>query len=289
MLLRAELRQARREQALQRLAQMRPEPPKGLLATFQSKGHQQALAAWERTKALAGKLAQEAKELAQRLRGIARPERVKQWAQAFVDLRTPQPIARRDLTGPAQLDQVMPRPAAAQPSRQTFDPRAEFERAWSRVNPLLQKEKDEALSLAEKQQFARGWDALATLIDEGHRQANPEQRKGIDVARLQAHRRVAADMFLNLPRVEALEQNPRLAGAYGLLDVVDQHAEAQGMNGQVRAQEIGQVKRRIAAAIENGEELQVTSGRLEVVSPRVASQRPVQRDPGKDRGREPER
>ena len=84
VLAKAELRQARREAALQRLAEKRPEPPRGFLATFKEKAHQQAVATWDHARVVAWRLVQEAKQLAQRLRDIARPERVKEWAHAFV-------------------------------------------------------------------------------------------------------------------------------------------------------------------------------------------------------------
>ena len=53
VLTRAEQRQARREQALQRLVQRRPEAPKGLVATLQRKAHQQGFQQQLRLTALA--------------------------------------------------------------------------------------------------------------------------------------------------------------------------------------------------------------------------------------------
>lgn len=47
VLVQAEQRQARREQALRRLVQARPEVPQGLVAIQQHRGHEQAMLAWE--------------------------------------------------------------------------------------------------------------------------------------------------------------------------------------------------------------------------------------------------
>jgi len=76
----AEQRQARREKALQRLVQGRPEAPQGLVATLQRKGHEQALRAWEAAKEMATKLVEQAKRLTERLLAALRPERVTSWA-----------------------------------------------------------------------------------------------------------------------------------------------------------------------------------------------------------------
>lgn len=43
----AQARQQRRAEALQTIAKSEPMAPKGLLATFRHKGHQQTLLAWE--------------------------------------------------------------------------------------------------------------------------------------------------------------------------------------------------------------------------------------------------
>jgi len=76
----AERRQARREKALQRLVQGRPEAPQGLVATLQRKGHEQALRAWEAAKEVATKLVEQARRLAKRLLAAVQPERVTSWA-----------------------------------------------------------------------------------------------------------------------------------------------------------------------------------------------------------------
>ena len=126
---------------------------------------------------------------------------------------------------------------------------------------------------------------MAKLIDDGHRAAPAQFRQTIEVARQQANRQVAADMFVNLPRAEALQHYPALAGHYAVLEAVGRHGEAQKRTSLQRAQDHKQEKQRIAAAIEQGDRVQFKAGRLEV-TPRQAVHSPqIDREPGKDRGR----
>ena len=291
VLARAQLREARREEAIRKLVLARPEAPRGLLATFQRKGHDQAVIVWERAKVLATQLAREAKALVQRLGDMARPERVRQWVQALVRQARPQAVGREQAPA-ATADSVArrapdARDAVQPPLRQATKPRVELERAWAQVNPLLQKAKTVPLISDDKQQIARGWDALVELIARGHRQSSPEQMREIDGLRLQAHRRVAADAFLSLPRADVVEQYPMLADAYRLLEPVGSLADARSLTQLQRSQELERSRRHIAEAIEKGEALQFRAGQLEV-QPRVVV-RPIEikREQGKERGQEP--
>lgn len=296
VLAKAQRREARREKALSKLVLAQPKAP-GLLAGFQRKGHEQAVVVWEHAKALATQLAREARELAQRLlRDIGRPEWVRQWAREITAQTRPQVAGHEQERAATATEPAAPRlrdeRVAVQPLEQFSHQHVTLELDWERVSPLLHKQKTAALTSTEKQHLARGWDALAGLIDGGYREAaSPGQRRAIDRFRVEAHRQVAADVFLNLPRVEAVAQHPKLASAYGLLEAVDKQAQVQGLTGLQRSQELERAKLRIATAIEQGEALQFKSGELEVVphrddpQPEIAPQPEISKDRGRVRKR----
>ncbi|NUZ09012.1 hypothetical protein HQN59_25045 [Schlegelella sp. ID0723] len=262
------------------------------MAAFQRKGHEQAVAVWERAKARAAQLVQEAKQLAQRLRDVAQPERVKQWVQALVGRSRPQAMGREQEPAAAADSMASRAPDAREvvqpPVGQASDSRLEqLKLAWAQASPLIQKEKTAPLTSADKQQLARGLAGLAGLIDGGYWQASPEQRQAIERASLQAHRRVAADVFLSQPQVKVVEQYPMLAGAYRLLELVEGQAETNGLTQLQRSQELERSRRRIAAAIENGEVLQFSAGKLEVPSRALVRSTEIQPEQGRNRGQEP--
>ena len=64
-----------------------------------------------------------------------------------------------------------------------------------------------------------------------------------EVARQQADRRVTDYMFLNLPRAEALQHHPALAGHYALLEAIDRRGKATERTSPRRAQELKQARR----------------------------------------------
>lgn len=96
-------------------------------------------------------------------------------------------------------------------------------------------------------------------------------------------------MFLNLPRSEALEHYPTLAGHYALVEAIDRHGEDKKRTLQRRAQELKQAQQRIAAAIEQGKALQFKAGKLDVAPGQVVPEPQRGLDRSKDRGREPQR
>lgn len=285
ILAKAQRREARREEALGQLGLAQPKAPRGLLAGLQRKGHEQAVVVWEGAKALATQLAREAKELARRLlKDIGQPEWVRQWlreirAQTKLQAAGHQQERAAGATGPA-VPRALDARVAVKPQGQFSDRHVTLEVAWQRVTPLLEQQKTAAtLTSADKVHLAVGWDALAELIDGGLREpASPGQRRAIDRIRGEAHRRVEADVFLNVPRAEAIAQHPQLASAYGLLEAVD--SQARGLTGVQRSQELESAKLRIATAIEQGEALQVKSGKLDVVPPDTPDvpQPEIQRD-----------
>ena len=296
VLAKAEQRQARREGAMQRLAEKRPEPPRGLLATFRQRGQEEAVAAWERAKALAWKLAQEAKQLVQRLSEIAAPEAVRRWAHALVQRRWPVAAAQHDKaqdkaqeterTSKADVTeerrQVDPSPGVRAAPRQS-DAVLGLQKEWVGVRALRDKANSQPLTLTEKRELARGWDALAQLIDAGHRPATSEERQALDAIRLQAHRQVAAAEFLSLPQAEAVRRQPRLADAYATLATIDEKAKADGLTATQRELLRERSRQRLAQAIERGEPVQVR------LKEQVGTDRQIQEERGKGRGQGPQR
>ena len=85
VLAQAEQRETRRQKAHQVLLRSAPVAPQGVMAVFQQRGHQQALAAWNAAKEAAAKLAEQAKQLVRRLRELMGPARVLAWSRAKVE------------------------------------------------------------------------------------------------------------------------------------------------------------------------------------------------------------
>lgn len=124
------------------------------------------------------------------------------------------------------------------------EPQAGLEREAASVSGLLEQSKARALTLPEKLQLAGGLNALAQLIDGGHRAAPAQYRQSVEVARQRANRLAAADMFLNLPRNEALQRYPALAHHYAVVEAIDRHGDAQGQTSPQRAHELRQAQQR---------------------------------------------
>ena len=96
VLAKAQAREQRRQKAYERIESRPPAPPQGLLASFQQKGHQQALLAWQATKEAAAKLVQQAKRLGQRLLEASDLRRLMRWSQETLKRQQPELVARRD-------------------------------------------------------------------------------------------------------------------------------------------------------------------------------------------------
>ena len=89
----AHKRQERRDKAYGAIVKAAPAAPKGLLATFQQKGHQQALVVWQASKDAAAKLVEQAKRLGQRLLEASGAKRLVDWAQETLKRQQPELVA----------------------------------------------------------------------------------------------------------------------------------------------------------------------------------------------------
>ena len=96
VLAKAQVREQRREKALQTVEARRPIEPRGLLATFQQKGHEQAVLAWQATKDAAAKLVQQAKRLGQRLLEARTVRQLMHWSQGALKREQPELVVRWD-------------------------------------------------------------------------------------------------------------------------------------------------------------------------------------------------
>ena len=96
VLAKAQVREQWREKAYQAVQAHPPVAPRGLLATFQQKGHQQAVLAWQAAKEAAGKLVEQAKRLGQRLLQAKGVRQLMHWSQETLKRQQPELVARRD-------------------------------------------------------------------------------------------------------------------------------------------------------------------------------------------------
>lgn len=92
----AHKRQERRDKAHGAIVKAAPPAPKGLLASFQQKGHQQALLVWQASKDAAAQLVEQAKRLSVRLLQASGAQRLRDWAQEKLKRLQPELVARRD-------------------------------------------------------------------------------------------------------------------------------------------------------------------------------------------------
>ena len=171
VLVKAERRTLRREEAMERLAVARPTPPQGLVATLRKKGHDEAIAAWEYAKALAWKLAREAKQLAERLSVIASPESVRRWAHALVARRWPEATARHD---EKHAQEVAARAeAGAREAKRLAEQRIQSER--DKAAQLDAQMRERAKSTAEAEERLRTESAAARVAQARREQARQER------------------------------------------------------------------------------------------------------------------
>ena len=117
VLAKAQVREQRRDKAHRSVQERPPVPPRGLLASFQQKGHQQAVLAWKASKEAAAKLLEQAKRLGQRLLEASGAKRLMEWSQETLRRQQPELVARRDeLIRQSQAATQTPQPQkAAQP------------------------------------------------------------------------------------------------------------------------------------------------------------------------------
>lgn len=96
VLAKAQAREQRREKAYQAVQAHPPVEPRGLLAAFQQKGHQQAVLAWQAAKEAAAKLVEQAKRVGQRLLEAKSVRRLMHWSHEALKRQEPELVARRD-------------------------------------------------------------------------------------------------------------------------------------------------------------------------------------------------
>jgi len=317
----AKERRNHREGVLKRLKQSRPEPPRGLLAGFKEKAHRQAVVAWDDAVKVAARLADRGRRLVERVSQLARPEQVRRWAEGVVRKFAPQAVAwyeedqarqraqeraqerareqaardkaqrqvQEQAVAQAQAAATIRRPDLSRPVPPPALPQKsvrqdKLERDARRTPVLLEKAKSQPLNLADKQQLLAGWTALGQLHDDNLRPLDAEQRRWVETRRRQADLQVAAEMFLNMPRAEALGHYPGLAGHYAMLEAMDRYREGQNLTAFERAQERERSHQRLAAAIEEGQAMSFRYGRLEVIPDPVVRKPEIEQD----RGKEPE-
>ena len=120
VLAQAEQRETRRQKAHQVLLRAAPVAPQGVMAVFQQRGHEQALAAWNAAKEAAAKLAEQARQLVRRLRELVAPERILAWSRMKVEERSAKAGAAAVVRN--RLEERPREPAAMQPSSAALAP-----------------------------------------------------------------------------------------------------------------------------------------------------------------------
>ena len=242
---------------------------------------------------MASALVSQARQLAQRLREAADPQRVRQWAQELARRSWPQAVAEQDkvreqeqVTKPEQeLQQAPQRPdPVRRPAGPVPEHLREAFRHWQLAEPLIEKAKTQPLDLYEKRDVARSWDSFARLVEAGHAKVNDVQRSGIEQARREAQLQVMAAEFRILSADEMVHAYPKLEAAYFMLEAVEERSRAAGYSQAQRELVHQRSRQRIAAAIEQGQGIRLKD-LIDFEQPIQAQER-ERPAPEQDRGRE---
>ena len=121
----------------------------------------------------------------------------------------------------------------------------------------LEAERNRAMGLDERRQYAKDFDKLVTLILHPERHASAIERKMIAYLQQRAQCELAAGVFREMPAEDALRQHPQLAPAYESLRVIDAKANADGLDATQRAKILAHARERLVQRIAAGEPLGV--------------------------------
>ena len=132
VLAKAQLREQRRQKAYRTVQAHPPAVPKGLLATFQQKSHQQAVLAWQASKEVAAQLLEQAKRLGQRLIEASGARRLTAWSQETLKRQQPELVAHRnELVRESATMNTVPEPQKPQ----QLEPKPPIERSPPERSP----------------------------------------------------------------------------------------------------------------------------------------------------------
>jgi Zeta toxin len=112
------------------------------------------------------------------------------------------------------------------------------------------KERDRPLSLGEREQLVDGYVELSRQISRPHRKAAPEEKARLIELLSESVNGLKAQVFRDLPREQAVQRFPDLAGSYAAVEVATKAAAAAQPDAQATV--AAHVKNSIADSIEKG-------------------------------------
>lgn len=114
----------------------------------------------------------------------------------------------------------------------------------------LERERNRPLTLQDHVEHSQAYAELSSMMQK--RNAQPAEREEVEALRLKADRRLAAEMFRQLPKEQALRTHPHLAGAYAAVEAVMEKARQDGLSPQQRRTVEERAKFNAASSIEQG-------------------------------------
>ena len=140
--------------------------------------------------------------------------------------------------------------------------------AWTKepqARAASEAERSRPMTLHELRSYAEGFDRLAELLARPGRQASAEEVGNVEGLRWQAKSELgaaealqqqrndqAARALLSQPPAQAVQEHPRLAGAFATISAYDTALRAQGIEQEQRDQGVEQMRQALAREVMAG-------------------------------------
>ncbi|MCL2716826.1 MAG: zeta toxin family protein [Alphaproteobacteria bacterium] len=135
---------------------------------------------------------------------------------------------------------------------------------------VVEAERARPMTLQEREDYARGFEKLAAMLERPERQASAAEIGHVNDLWQRAKQGLVAEVFRQEPPEKALQQYPELAWAYAHMRATEAKAEANGLTAEQRADVADLVRENLAMALEQGtippvdgrEDMEVAASRL---------------------------
>jgi len=117
----------------------------------------------------------------------------------------------------------------------------------------VEAERTRPMTLQERRDYVKGFDALADMMAKPERQASGEDIRKIADLRQQAKMALVAEVFRHESPESATKQFPELAPAYAYVRACEAKTQADGVTDKARVAVMARVRENVAGRIENGD------------------------------------
>lgn len=117
---------------------------------------------------------------------------------------------------------------------------------------VIDQERARRLDYQERQSYLASYDKLVAMVEAPGRYANADEIDSMKDLRITATNALAAEVFLNSPKQEALKEFPTLSGAYQRLEAVEKQINVDRLDAEQKRFVLSFAKANAAIAIEVG-------------------------------------